>query len=94
LRFSFVLVDVKAVRRSQQDLVDREMPGAAEDETDDLGDVVRGDLGLAVELLDTLPSLVVGDVVGEFGRDYARFDQSDPYVGQQLLAQGLRPTSR
>ena len=28
-----------------------------------------------VELLDALPGLVVGDVVGELGRDDAGFDQ-------------------
>ena len=76
---------------SQQDLVDGEVARAAEGEGDDLGDVVRGDLGLVVELLDALPGLGVGDVVGQLGGDDAGLDEGDPDVGEQLLAQRLRP---
>jgi hypothetical protein len=49
---------------SQEDLVDGEVAGAAEGEGDDFGDVVGGDLGLVVELLDAVAGLAVGDVVG------------------------------
>src|SRR4051812_27072730 len=76
---------------AQQDFVDREVPGAADDERDDVCDVACGDLGVVVELLDALAGLAVCDVVRELGGDHAGFDQGDADVGQQLLAQGLRP---
>ena len=76
---------------SQQYFVDGEVSGAAEGEGDDLGDVVGGDRGLAVHLLDTLARVRVGDVVRELGGDHARLDECDPYAGEQLLAQGLGP---
>jgi hypothetical protein len=47
----------------QQDLVDGQAARAAEDEGDDLGDVFGGDLGLVVELLDSVSGAGVGDVV-------------------------------
>jgi hypothetical protein len=47
----------------EQDLVDGQSPRTAEDERDDLGDVFGGDLGLVVELLDSVFRVGVGDVV-------------------------------
>jgi hypothetical protein len=67
------------------------MSWTAEHERDHVGDVPGGDLGLAVELLDALAGFVVGDVLGQLGRDDAGFDERDPYVGEQLLSQRLRP---
>jgi hypothetical protein len=48
----------------EEDLVDGEAPGPADREGDDLGDVLGGDLDLAVELLGALAGLGVGDVGG------------------------------
>jgi hypothetical protein len=42
---------------------------SAERERDDLGDVVRGDLGLVVELLHVLPRARVDDVVRQLAGD-------------------------
>jgi hypothetical protein len=69
----------------QQDLVDGQAARSAEDERDDLGDVCGGDLGLAVELLDSLFGVGVGDVVRQFGGHDSWFDERHADVGQQFL---------
>jgi hypothetical protein len=51
----------------EQDLVDGQAPRTAKDERDDLGDVCSGDLGLVVELLDSVFGADVGDVVRQLG---------------------------
>jgi hypothetical protein len=73
----------------QQYFVDDQAPWPGEDEGDDLGHVVGGDLGLVVELLDAFPGLGMGDVSGQLGGDDAGFDEGDAHVGQQLLPLGF-----
>src|SRR4051812_19689004 len=73
-------------RRADEDLVERDAAGAADGEGDDLRDVLGGDRRGVVELLDALLRLVVGDVVGQLGRDRARLDDDDAHVGQSATA--------
>jgi hypothetical protein len=71
----------------QQDLVYGQAARTAEDEGDDLGDVLDGDLGLVVELLDALSGVGVGDVVRQLGGHDTGLDERHADVGQQFLPQ-------
>jgi len=69
----------------EQHSIDDQPPWPGQNEGDDLGHVVGGDLSLVVELLDAFPGLGMSDVSGQLGGDDAGLDECDSHVGQQLL---------
>jgi hypothetical protein len=56
-------------RRTDEDLVECDVAGAADGEGDDFRDVVGPDRGGGIELLDALLGRLVGDVIGQLGGD-------------------------